>query len=313
MAKTVVATAFGGPEVLAVVDEAVPAPEPGQVQVQLRAIGVNPYDYKTYSGAFGADPDTLPVRPGIEAAGVVVAVGDDAAGPTGPIAVGDEVIVDPGARAYTESITVPAAVTFAKPPNLTWEQAASLLSSGTTAVDALTTVRVTDGDTVLIHGAAGSVGAATAQLALARGATVIGTASTRNHDHLRALGVTPVEYGDGLLDRLRELAPNGVDAAVDTAGTDEAVDTSLTLVADRSRIVTIVAFGRAAQDGFPAIGGNNPDSTRIRRAARLEIVELAGRGGLDVTVAKTFPLTEAARAHTELQGHHPRGKFVLLP
>ncbi|MFF0815304.1 NADP-dependent oxidoreductase [Rhodococcus sp. NPDC003318] len=313
MAKTVVATAFGGPEVLTVVDEAVPDPAPGQVQVRLRAVGVNPFDYKVYSGAVGADPANLPVRPGIEASGVVVAVGDDPVGPTGPIAVGDEVIVDPGTGTYTELITVPAAVTFAKPQNLTWEQAAALLSSGTTAVDALTTVRVAAGDTLLIHGASGSVGTATAQLALARGATVIGTARARNHEHLWALGVTAVEYGDGLEGRLRELAPDGVDAVVDTAGTDEAVDASLALVHDRDRVVTILAFGRAERDGFHAIGANNPDSARIRRAARLEIVELAGRGGLDVTVAKTFPLADAARAHIELQGDHPRGKFVLLP
>lgn len=313
MAMTVVATAFGGPEVLTVLDEPVPAPGPGQVQVRLRAIGVNPYDYKSYSGAFGEDPARLPVRPGIEGAGVVVAVGDDATGPTGPIAVGDEVIVNPGGRAYTELITVPANVTFTKPAALPWEQAASLLSSGTTAVDALTTTRVSSGDTVLIHGAAGAVGTATVQLAIARGATVIGTARAANHDALRALGATPVEYGDGLLDRLRELAPNGVDAAIDTAGTDEAVDASLALVADRGRIVTIVAFERAEQDGFRAIGGGDPDSVRIRREARLELVELAGRGDFEVTVAKTFPLADAARAHAELQEQHPRGKFVLVP
>lgn len=313
MTKSVIAAAYGGPEVLTVVDEQVPDPGAGEVQVRLRAIGVNPFDYKVYSGAFGTDPALLPIRPGIEAAGVVESIGTDAVGPTGPIAVGDEVIVNPGTRTYAELITVPAAVTLAKPPNLSFEQAASLLSSGTTAVDALTTARVAAGDTVLIHGAAGAVGTATAQLALARGATVIGTARAANHEHLRELGVTPVEYGDGLLDRLRDLAPDGVDAAIDTAGTDEAVDASLTLVGDRSRIVTIVAFGRAEKDGFRSIGAADPDSTRIRREARVEIVELAGRGGLDITVAKTFPLADAARAHTELQGHHPRGKFVLVP
>ncbi|MGW0040262.1 NADP-dependent oxidoreductase [Rhodococcus sp. NPDC003348] len=313
MGRTVVATAFGGPEVLTVVDEPVPDPGPGEVRVRLRAIGVNPFDYKSYSGTFGADPDRLPIRPGIEASGVVESVGADAVGPTGQIAVGDEVIVNPGARGYTELITVPAAVTFAKPPNLSFEQAAALLSSGTTAVDALTTTRVSAGETVLVHGAAGAVGGAVVQLAQARGATVIGTARRAHHDHLRAQGVVPVEYGDGLLDRLRALAPDGVDAAIDTAGTDEAIDASLALVADRSRIVTIVAFDRAERDGFRAVGGGNPDSARIRREARIELIALAGRGDFEVTVARTFPLAEAARAHAELQGHHPRGKFVLVP
>ncbi|MGW6694202.1 NADP-dependent oxidoreductase [Rhodococcus sp. NPDC054953] len=313
MTASVVAAAYGDPEVLTVITEPVPAPGPGEVQVRLRAIGVNPFDVKSYSGAFGADPARLPIRPGIEASGVVTAVGADAVGPTGPVSVGDEVIVNPGARTYTECLTVPASVTLAKPPSLSFEQAAALLSSGTTAVDALTTARVATGDTVLLHGASGAVGAATAQLALARGATVIGTARATNHDHLRALGVIPVEYGDGLLDRVRALAPDGVDAAIDTAGTDEAIDASLALVGDRGRIVTIVAFERAGRDGFRAIGGGDPDSARIRREARAELVELAGRGSLEVTIAATFPLADAARAHRELTGRHPRGKFVLLP
>ncbi len=311
MAKTVVATAFGGPEVLEVRDEAVSDPGPGQVQVRLRAIGVNPYDHKSYSGAFGTDPARLPIRPGIEAAGVVVAVGPDVVSPTGPVAVGDEVIVVPGGGAYAELVTVPAAAVYAKPATLPWERAASLLSSATTAVDTLTTARVADGDTVVVHGAAGAVGTAAVQLALARGAQVIGTARTEHHDALRALGAVPVEYGEGLEDRVRALAPNGVDAAVDTVGSDEAIAVSLALVADRGRIVSVVAFDRAGRDGFRAVGGDG-DSARIRREARLDVIERAGRGDLVIPVAKTFPLGEAARAHAELQGRHPRGKFVLL-
>ncbi|MFE3289540.1 NADP-dependent oxidoreductase [Rhodococcus sp. NPDC059234] len=313
MANSVVATAFGGPDVLTVIDEQVPAPGPGEVQVELRAVGVNPFDYKSYSGAFGSDPASLPVRPGLEGAGVVVAVGEGAAGPAGPLAVGDEVIVHPGKGSYTQLLNIDAGDALPKPPSLPWEQAAGLLATGTTAVDALTTAQVTSSDTLLIHGAAGAVGALAVQLAVARGATVIGTARESKHDYLRSLGAVPVAYGDGLLDRVRAAAPNGVDAAFDTAGTDEAVDASLALVADRGRIVTIVAFGRAAQDGFPAIGGGSPESARIRQEARSELIELAGRGQLDVLVAKTFPLEAAAQAHTELQSPHPSGKFVLLP
>ncbi|MFC9789119.1 NADP-dependent oxidoreductase [Rhodococcus sp. NPDC127528] len=313
MANSVVATAFGGPEVLTVIDDQVPAPGPGEVQVELRAAGVNPFDYKSYSGAFGSDPGTLPVRPGLEGAGVVVAVGDGAAGPAGPLSVGDEVIVNPGKGSYTQLLNLDAGDVLPKPPSLSWEQAAGLLVTGTTAVDALTTAQITSGDTLLVHGAAGAVGAMAVQLAVARGATVIGTARESKHDYLRGLGAVPVAYGDGLLDRVRAAAPNGVDAAFDTAGTDEAVDASLALVPDRNRIVTIVAFGRAAQDGFPAIGGGSPESARIRQEARSELVELAGRGQLDVLVAKTFPLEAAAQAHTELQSPHPSGKFVLLP
>ncbi|SDD16218.1 NADP-dependent oxidoreductase [Rhodococcus tukisamuensis] len=308
MTHTVVAPEFGGPEVLTVIDEQVPPPGPGRVQVEVRAAGVNPADYKMYNGAFGTDPRSLPVRPGIEVSGVVVAVGDD-----GPFRVGDEVIAYTGTGGYTERLNVAATDVLAKPAALPWEQAAGLLTTGGTAVDALTTTAVTAGDTVLIHGASGGVGSLAVQLAVARGATVIGTARASNHSYLRELGAVPVEYGDGLADRLRAAAPDGFDAAVDTVGTDEAVDASLELVADRGRIVTIAAFGRAEQDGFPAIGGGTPESARIRREARAGLVDLAGQGKLVVQVAKTFPLADAARAHTELAAPHPRGKFVLLP
>lgn len=308
MTHTVVAPEFGGPEVLTVIDEQVPPPGPGQVQVEVRAAGVNPADYKMYNGTFGTDPDNLPVRPGLEASGVVVAVGDDS-----PFRIGDEVIAYTGKGGYTELLNVAATDVLAKPAALSWEQAAGLLTTGGTAVDTLTTTAVAAGDTVLIHGASGGVGALAVQLAVARGATVIGTARASNHAYLRELGAVPVEYGDGLAERLRAAAPDGFDAAVDTVGTDEAVDASLELVADRGRIVTIAAFGRAAQDGFTAVGGGTPESARIRREARPGLVDLAGQGKLVVEVAKTFPLADAARAHTELAAPHPRGKFVLLP
>lgn len=308
MTHTVVAPEFGGPEVLTVIDEQVPPPGPGQVQIEVRAAGVNPADYKMYNGTFGTDPDNLPVRPGLEASGVVVAVGDDS-----PFRIGDEVIAYTGKGGYAELLNVAATDVLAKPPTLSWERAAGLLTTGGTAVDTLTTTAVTAGDTVLIHGASGGVGALAVQLAVARGATVVGTARASNHSYLRDLGAVPVAYGDGLVERLRAAAPDGFDAAVDTVGTDEAVDASLELVADRGRIVTIAAFGRAAQDGFTAVGGGTPESARIRREARADLVDLAGQGKLVVEVAKTFPLADAARAHTELAAPHPRGKFVLLP
>ncbi|GGF09378.1 NADP-dependent oxidoreductase [Williamsia phyllosphaerae] len=313
MSPTVVATAFGGPEVLSVIDADVPEPGPGEVVVDFRAIGVNPIDHKLYSGAFGTDESQLPKRLGSEGAGVVSAVGPDAVGPAGPIAVGDEVIAFRGVGTYASRAVQPASSIIPKPAGLDWEQAGGLLLTAATAYDALEVLGVGQGDTVLIHGAAGGVGLLAVQLARLRGATVIGTGREVNHDYLRSIGAQPTTYGDGLADRVRDLAPGGITAAFDTVGADEAVDVSLELVADRSRIVTTAAFERAQAEGFGSIGGSNPDSAERRDAARQELVGLAGEGKLVNVVAKTFPLADVATAHSELQQPHDIGKFILLP
>lgn len=309
MPKSVVANAYGGPEVLEVIDEELPAPGPGQVIVEMRAIGVNPVDYKRYSGAFGDDPRQLPVRPGIEGSGVVVAVGDDVP----DVRVGDEVILYAGSGAYAERVLVAAADVLPKPESLPWDSAACLLVAGGTAVDALTVTGVGEGDVVVIFGAAGGVGELAVQLAAARRAVVVGVAREQHHDFLRTLGAAPVAAGDGVVERILDTAPDGVDAVIDTIGTDEVVDAALALGAERDRIVTIVAFERARRDGFLAIGAQNENSARIRREARPLLVEMAGHGGLDVVVGTTFPLVEAAEAHRALLRPHARGKFVLLP
>lgn len=313
MTRVAVATAFGGPEVVEIVDEALAKPAAGQVLVEVKAIGVNPFDYKLYSGVFGSDESTLPLHLGSEASGIVRAVGAAAEGPGGPVSVGDEVIVSGATSAYAETVLVPADAVLPKPASLGWEAAAGLLVVAGTSYDTLEVTGVGNGDTVLVHGAAGGVGSIVVQQATARGARVIGTARAVNHDALRAWGAEPVEYGDGLLDRVKALAPNGVDAAIDTVGTDEAVDVSLALVPDRARIVTIAAFERAAEEGFASVGGGNQESAKRRKAARLDLVNSAGAGDFTVTVAKTFPLADAAQAHRELAGGHPRGKFVLIP
>lgn len=309
MAKTVVANAYGGPEVLEVIDEDLPSPGPGQVVVEMRAIGVNPIDYKLYSGEFGRDPARLPVRPGVEGAGVVVAVGDEGT----DVRVGEEVVVYAGAGAYSERVLVSAADVLPKPEPVPWESAACLLVAGGTAVDALTVTRVGEGDVVVVQGAAGGVGELVVQLAAARGAIVVGVAWEKHHDFLRTLGAAPVLPGDGLPERIRAVAPDGVDAVIDTVGTDDVVDASLALGAPLDRIVTIVAFERAARDGFLAIGAGNENSDRIRREARPLLIDMAGNGGLDVVVGTRFPLAQAAEAHRALREPHARGKFVLIP
>jgi NADPH:quinone reductase-like Zn-dependent oxidoreductase len=311
----VVATAYGGPEVLSVLE--VPTPEPGRGDVRLavRAAGVNPIDVKAYSGMFGTDPAALPMRLGAEAAGVVTAVGPDAIGPAGPVSVGDEVIAYRASGAYAEELVVPADSVVPKQPGLDWAPAGGLMVVGVTAVHALQSVRLAAGDTVLLHGASGGVGLLAVQLAVRQGATVIGTARPANHPLLRELGATPVEYGPGLAERIRAAAPRGVDAAVDLAGTDEALDVSVELVPDRGRITSIANFAHGAELGVNLIGGG-PDADAgdaIRRAARIPLAEAAAAGELRVVVAGTYPLAEAAAAHRAIAAGHTPGKIVLLP
>ncbi len=318
MADVVVATAFGGPEVLSVVEADVRPPGPREVTIRVRAAGVNPIDYKRYSGAMGRDERSLPMRMGYELAGVVTAAGDDAIGPAGRLHVGDEVIAYGRgiAGAYASEVTWPADVVVPKPTGLGWEQAAGLLLAGATAMHTLAATGVRNHNAVLIHGVSGAVGLITAQLAIMRGAQVIGTASAGRHESLRRYGVEPVTYGPGLAERVRARAPGGIDAAIDTAGTDEAIDVSLALVTDRARIATIVAFGRGAEAGIQTLGGG-PGATdsgaEIRSRAWSELVPLAADGKLDVVIAQTFPLHDAAAAHELVATGHAGGKVVLLP
>ena len=217
----------------------------GEVRIAVRAAGINPVDWKRYGGTMGSDAK-LPLRLGFEVAGVVVEVGSEAVGPAGRVAVGDEVIAYRIDGGYAEEVVVPASEVVPKPAAMAWEAAGGLMLAGATAVHALTATAVSAQETVLVHAAAGGVGLMAVQLAVARGARVIGTASERNHPYLRELGAEPTTYGEGLADRVRGLAPNGVDAAIDCVGTDEAVDVSLELVADRDRIASIAAFPRGA-------------------------------------------------------------------
>jgi NADPH:quinone reductase-like Zn-dependent oxidoreductase len=181
---------------------------------------------------------------------------------------------------------------------------------GATAWHLLTKTGVGMGDTVLIHGASGGVGLMAVQLATARGAKVIATASPGRHDQLRKYGAEPVAYGPGLAERVRAIG--AVDAALDLVGTDEALDTSVELIADRSSIATIAGFGRAAELGIAALTGAD-GGQEIRDAARASLIELASEGKLEVTVDKVFPLDEAPEAHRYLQTGHARGKVVLVP
>jgi NADPH:quinone reductase-like Zn-dependent oxidoreductase len=314
MADVVVASAYGGPEVLRVVDEPVGDPGPGEARIKVLAAGVNPVDYKAYSGVFGTDPARLPIRLGSEAAGVVTAAGPEAAGPGGPVTEGQQVIAFRASGAYAAELVVPAHALVPKPAALDWGQAAGLMLTGATAWHALAATGVGPGDTVLIHAASGGVGLMAVQLATARGAAVVATASPARRDFLAALGAVPVAYGDGLEERVRAAAPGGIDAALDLIGSDEAVDVSLALVADRSRIATIAAFARGLQAGIKVLGGapGADPGAEIRDAARPELARLAGEGTLRVFVEQTFPLANVAAAHRAIMSGHTLGKIALI-
>jgi NADPH:quinone reductase-like Zn-dependent oxidoreductase len=320
MPRIVRPIAYGTPDVLVVTEVPTPRAAAGGVVVEVRAAGVNPIDWKLYSGAFHAVDDdhkdaagvaaSMPSI-GLECAGVVTEVGADVTG----VQVGDEVIVYPVTAAYADYVTAPATSIFNKPTGIGWAQAGSLMLTGTTAVHALHAVGVGAGDTVLVHGGAGGVGLMGVQLATAAGATVIATAAERNHALLRELGAIPVVYGPGLADRVNAAAPQGITAAVDFAGTDEALDVSLELVADRTRIASITGSPRRAEAGIKLLGyGPGQDAgTEVRGAARGELVERARSGALRVIVDTTFPLAAAANAHeVGIAGHAP-GKLVLIP
>lgn len=309
MTTVVRASAYGGPGVLTLTEVPTPVPGSGEVLVSVRAAGVNQADVKVYGGVWGTDPAKLPIPLGFEVAGVVSALGEGVTG----FAVGDEVIAHPVRGGYATEIVVPADVMIAKPAGLDWPEASGLMLTGTAAAHAVAVADPQADETVLIHGAAGGVGLIAVQLAVLRGARVIGTAAAVQHDLLRELGAVPVTYGDGLLDRVRELAPGGIDAALDLAGTDEALDVSLALVADENRIATIANFDRGPREGIRVLGAGGEEGKEIRAAAAPELAELAATGRLRVFVEATFPLTDVVAAHELLASRKATGKIVLIP
>ncbi|THJ65869.1 NADP-dependent oxidoreductase [Arthrobacter echini] len=311
MVKGWIAPEFGDIEVLRMVDVDVSEPQTGEVTIKVVAAGMNPADYKHF--AAGSDRSQLPVRVGYEVAGVIAAIGQETEIAPGGGAVGDEVLAFRISGGYAESVTVPARDVFAKPPSLDFPQAANLLLAGTTAAEMLHVVGAESGDTIVLHGASGAVGVSVLQQARRRGIRVIGTASEDSAGVVEQFGGVHTVYGEGLEGRLRELAPDGYAAALDAVGTDEAIDVSLALVADRTRIVSIANFARAEDDGYRVIRGSDPDSAAFRDDARQGLIDLAGAGQLEVPVARTFPLEDAVEALRFLSSQHPGGKLALLP
>jgi NADPH:quinone reductase-like Zn-dependent oxidoreductase len=297
--KAVRFSQFGGPEVLEIVDLPDPHAGPGQVRIAVRAAGVNPSDWKKREGLMGGG---LPQTMGYEAAGVVDEVGEGVA----DVAVGDRVFgfaAEGAAQAELAVLSYYAPI----PPSLDFPAAAALPAAIETATRALDQLGAGSGSTLLINGASGSVGSAAVQLAVARGARVIGTASPANHEYLRSLGAEPVAYGEGLAGRVRALAPGGVDAALDVAGSGVLPEV-IELAGGPAHVVTIADFAGAQKYGVRFSRGE--DGRAIH--ALTGIGELIEAGRFSLPVAQTFPLAEIAAAHRVSQDGHRRGKLVLV-
>ena len=299
MMKAVRFSQFGGPEVLEIVDLPDPHPGPCQVRIAVRAAGVNPSDWKKRKGMMDRE---LPQTLGHEAAGIVDELG---AGVT-DVTVGDRVFglsADGAAQAELAVLSYYAPI----PPSLDFPGAAALPAALETATRTLDQLGVGRGSTLLINGASGTVGSAAVQLAVVRGAHVIGTASLASHDYLRSLGAEPVAYGGGLVERVRALSPDGVDAALDVAG-NGVLPELIELAGGPEHVVTIADFGGAQQHGVTFSSGEAGRAVH----AIAEIGELIESGRFSLPVAQTFPLAEIAEAHRVSEDSHVRGKLVLL-
>ncbi len=290
---------FGGPEVLEFVEMPDPDPGPGQIRISVRAVGVNPIDWKMRSGMMGGE---LPQTTGREAAGVIDALGDGVE----HVAPGDRVF---GFVTGAGAAELAVLSDFAPiPDSLDFAGAAALPVAVETATRTLEVLGVGQDTILLINGAAGAVGSSAAQLAALRGARVIGTASPKNHEYLRSIGAEPTTYGDGLTDRVREIAPAGVDAALDAAG-GGTLPALVELAGDPDRVVTIADYAGAQATHARFSGGMG--TARAVHALR-DIGPLIEAGEFSLPVAKTFPLEKIGDAHTLSEEGHVRGKLVLL-
>ncbi len=305
--RAITAPEYGGPEVLTLTEVPDPKVGPDSVLIRVRAASINPVDYKIVRGYLdGAFPTHLPLIPGWDVAGEVAAVGPAVT----HVAVGQRVMAYArkdwiGEGTWAEQVAVQARAVTAMPESLDFADASCVPLAGLTAYQALVDkLAVGSGDTVLIHGASGGVGTFAVQIARARGALVIGTASEASAEHVTHLGAQPVTYGEGLEERVRALAPDGVDAVLDLVGGD-ALTASPALLRDPSRLCSVTDAATVHE-----LGGHyvfvQPDVAQLQ-----ELAAMVDRGELKVHVQERFPLAEAARAVEAAESGSTRGKLVL--
>jgi NADPH:quinone reductase len=297
---------YGGLDVLTVREIELPELGKEDVLVEVKAAGINPGEASIRKGLLDAKwPATFPSGQGSDLAGVVKEVGIDVVG----FAPGDEVL----GWNYTRSsqateCVVPAEQLIAKPADLSWEAAGALHVVGVTAFAAVRAVEISAGDTVVVSAAAGGVGTVTVQLLKVRGANVVGLASEDHHKWLWDKGVTPVTYGEGVMGRILEATPDGIDAFIDLYGPDY-LDLAVQLDVPPAKIETIIAFEKAAEIGAKAEGSSTATSPEILG----EMAELVSTGKIELPIAATYPLDEVREAFEQLEDRHTLGKIVLIP
>ncbi|MEU6602414.1 NADP-dependent oxidoreductase [Streptomyces flaveolus] len=288
---------FGGPDVLQLIDAEEPHAGPGQIRIAVRAAGVNPVDWRIREGqVLGAHPVELPSGVGLDASGVVDEVGQGVEG----VKIGDRVFGE-GSSTYAEFAVLSAWARM--PEGLTFEEAAGYPSVVETALRVIREVGVRSGQTLLVSGASGGVGSAVLQIARDRGIKVIGTAGAANQDYLRSLGAVATTYGEGWVERMRELGH--VDAALDLAGSG-VLRELVELTGDAQRVISIADL-KAPEFGvrFSGVAGSVPE-------ALAEAVDLISRGKLHIPVEKSYTLAEAPAAHIDSRAGHTRGRRVLV-
>lgn len=292
--------AYGGADALVIEQAPDPHPGPGEIRVRVAAASVNPIDWKLRTGALHQlIPLELPAIPGRDGAGVVDELGAGVQG----VSIGDRVFGLGGVTGATAELLVLSA--WAHTP-ATWndEQAAAAGLASVTAMRGLDALGSLAGRTLLIEGAAGGVGSAAVEIAVAHGATVIGTASGRNHEFLTALGAVPTTYGPGLAQRLSALAPRGVDIALDTAASGS-LDDLVAITGDPKRVATVADHAGGQRLGAHVVNAEN-DSTLLSAAAAL-----GGQGRYTPRIEQTYPLEHIADAHTHAERGRTRGKIVI--
>lgn len=291
----------GGPEVLYIADVTEPTPKDGQVVVAVEAVGLNFWDAKARSG-IAPLKSAFPRGLGGDFAGTVTRDGLGAQYFDGSYVEADDEVLGWGASTLRERLAVASANLARKPENLPWGVAASLATPGLTAVSCLRALPVDEGDTVLVGAASGGVGFLYAQLARRKGARVIGTASPRNHERLREVGIEPVAYDEGLLDAVRALGP--VTAVMDAQGR-ATVEVALALGVEPSRICTIADYPGAEEFGLVT-----PGSERSAEVLQ-KIADYVASGELSFSVQEEFALDDVQDAFRLLESRHLTGKVVV--